>query len=146
MEKRVLLLGVAALFVISLSGCSTASKKKDLEVQGLRNQVSALEAQPSAKTEEVSSSTEQITSKSSETSASGSLEKSGETNEQPTGRQIQAALKNAGYYKGTIDGKLGRKTRKAVKEFQKANNLKADGKVGPKTWTALKEFLQKKEK
>ena len=146
MEKKVLLLGVAVIFVVSLSGCSTASKKKDLEMQGLRNQVTALESQPSVKTEESSSSTEQVTTKSSETSSTGSLEKSGESNEHPTGKQIQAALMNAGYYKGTIDGKLGKKTRRAVKEFQKANNLKADGKVGPKTWAALKDSLQKKEK
>ena len=144
MEKRVLLLGVAAFFVISLSGCSTASKKKDLEMQGLRNQVTALESQAPAKTEEASSA-EQVAAKS-EASAAGGLEKAGETNEKPTGRQIQAALKNAGYYQGVIDGKLGKKTRRAVKAFQKANNLTTDGKVGPKTWAALKEYLQKKEK
>ena len=143
MEKRVLLLGVAAFFVISLSGCSTASKKKDLEMQGLRNQVSALEAQSPAKTEETASS-EQVAAKS-ETS-SESLEKAGDVKDQPTPRQIQAALKNAGYYQGPIDGKLGKKTRKAVKAFQKASNLTVDGKVGKLTWAALKDSVQKKDK
>ncbi len=143
MEKRVLLLGVAAFFVISLSGCSTASKKKDLEVQGLRNQVSALEAQSPARTEE-SASSEQVAAKS-EASAE-SLDKAGDVKDQPTPRQIQAALKNAGYYQGPIDGKLGKKTRKAVKAFQKANNLTVDGKVGKLTWAALKENVQKKDK
>ena len=145
MEKRVLLLGVAAFFVISLSGCSTASKKKDLEMQGLRNQVSALEAQAPAKTEETAASSEQVAAKSSEASAE-SLEKAGDVKDQPTPRQIQAAIKNAGYYQGTIDGKLGKKTRKAVKAFQKANNLTVDGKVGKLTWAALKESVQKKDK
>ena len=145
MEKRVLLLGVAAFFVISLSGCSTASKKKDLEMQGLRNQVSALEAQAPAKTEETAASSEQVAAKSSEASAE-SLEKAGDVKDQPTPRQIQAALKNAGYYQGPIDGKLGKKTRKAVKAFQKANNLTVDGKVGKLTWAALKESVQKKDK
>ena len=59
----------------------------------------------------------------------------------PSGTEIQTALKNAGFYTGTVDGKIGPKTKKAVEEFQKANGLKADGKVGPKTWTLLGKYL-----
>ncbi len=59
----------------------------------------------------------------------------------PTNQEIQTALANAGYYKGSIDGKVGPKTKKAIEEFQKANGLKADGKVGPKTWEALSQHL-----
>lgn len=59
----------------------------------------------------------------------------------PTGTEIQTALKNAGFYAASIDGKVGPKTKKAIIEFQKANNLKADGKVGPKTWEALVRYL-----
>ncbi|MCM8794528.1 MAG: peptidoglycan-binding protein [Candidatus Omnitrophica bacterium] len=54
---------------------------------------------------------------------------------------IQTALRRAGYYDGPIDGKVGRKTTKAIKEFQRAHGLKADGKVGPKTWAALSQYL-----
>ena len=140
MERRVLLLAGVVFFAVALNGCSTTGKSKDLEMQGLRNQVTALESQASAKTEETASS-EQAMAKT-EASDTESLDKT----DQPTARQIQAALKNAGYYEGVIDGKLGKKTRRAVKEFQKANNLSVDGKVGPKTWAALKEFLQKKVK
>lgn len=63
------------------------------------------------------------------------------TSEKPTVENIQQALKNAGLYIGKIDGKLGPKTKKAIEEFQKQNNLKADGKVGPKTWDKLKAYL-----
>lgn len=56
-------------------------------------------------------------------------------------KDIQRALKNAGFYAGTIDGKIGPKTKKAVMEFQKANGLKVDGKVGPKTWADLEKYL-----
>ncbi|MFA5148757.1 MAG: peptidoglycan-binding domain-containing protein [Candidatus Omnitrophota bacterium] len=56
-------------------------------------------------------------------------------------RQVQTALKNAGYDPGTIDGKLGQKSKKAIKDFQAANGLKADGKVGPKTWSKLSTYL-----
>jgi hypothetical protein len=59
----------------------------------------------------------------------------------PTVEQIQAALKNAGYYAGGIDGKKGPLTKKAIEEFQKANNLQVDGKVGSKTWEMLKAHL-----
>ncbi len=56
-------------------------------------------------------------------------------------RQVQAALKNAGYDPGTIDGKLGAKSKKAIKDFQAANGLKADGKVGAKTWAKLSTYI-----
>jgi len=55
----------------------------------------------------------------------------------PTGEEIQTALKNSGFYSGAIDGKVGPMTKKAIEEFQKANNLKVDGKVGPQTWAIL---------
>jgi peptidoglycan hydrolase-like protein with peptidoglycan-binding domain len=56
-------------------------------------------------------------------------------------KQVQTALKNAGYYQGAIDGKVGPKTKAAIKEFQKANGLKADGVVGKKTSAALNQYL-----
>lgn len=59
----------------------------------------------------------------------------------PTNMEIQTALKNANFYMGEVDGKLGPKTKKAILEFQKANGLSADGKVGPKTWIELSKFL-----
>ncbi|MDD5236078.1 MAG: peptidoglycan-binding domain-containing protein [Candidatus Omnitrophica bacterium] len=59
----------------------------------------------------------------------------------PANKDIQAALKNAGFYAGEVDGKIGPKSKKAIEEFQKANNLKADGKVGPRTWAALSAYL-----
>ncbi len=59
----------------------------------------------------------------------------------PTATDIQTALKNAGFYTGAIDGKIGAKTKKAIAEFQKANGLTPDGKVGPKTWSVLSKYL-----
>lgn len=59
----------------------------------------------------------------------------------PAVHEIQAALKNAGYYIGKVDGKAGPMTKKSIEEFQKSNNLKVDGKVGPKTWSALSQYL-----
>jgi len=56
-------------------------------------------------------------------------------------KDIQTALKASGFYAGSIDGKIGPKTKRAIVEFQKAKGLKADGKVGPKTWLELEKYL-----
>ena len=57
-------------------------------------------------------------------------------------RQIQFALKKAGFYKGAIDGKIGPQTRRAIREFQKSKGLKPDGIIGQKTWEELRKFLK----
>ncbi|HTY44489.1 MAG TPA: peptidoglycan-binding domain-containing protein [Patescibacteria group bacterium] len=59
----------------------------------------------------------------------------------PSAQEIQTALKNAGFYTGNVDGKIGPKTKKAIEEFQKANGLAVDGKVGAKTWAAMSKHL-----
>lgn len=58
----------------------------------------------------------------------------------PTTREIQEALKNAGFYQGAIDGKMGPLTREAVKEFQRVHGLTDDGIVGKKTWAKLNQY------
>lgn len=59
----------------------------------------------------------------------------------PIVTDMQAALQNAGFYKGVVDGKSGPLTKKAIVEFQKANGLEPDGKVGSKTWAVLSAYL-----
>jgi murein L,D-transpeptidase YcbB/YkuD len=58
----------------------------------------------------------------------------------PTTREIQQALKNAGFYQGAADGKMGPVTREAVKEFQRVHGLTDDGVVGRQTWAKLKAY------
>lgn len=58
-------------------------------------------------------------------------------------KDVQTALKNAGFYTGAVDGKIGPKSKQAIQEFQKAKGLKVDGKVGPKTWAELEKYLLK---
>ena len=55
---------------------------------------------------------------------------------------LQKALKQLKYYTGTVDGKFGSKTKKAVKAFQKANKLTVDGKAGKKTLKAIEKALE----
>ena len=56
-------------------------------------------------------------------------------------QQIQTALKNAGFYTGKIDGKIGPGSKRAIEAFQQSKGLKVDGKAGPKTWAALEPYL-----
>lgn len=59
----------------------------------------------------------------------------------PTNKEIQVALKNAGFYKGEIDGDIGPLSKEAIREFQARNNLVIDGRLGPKTWELLSKYL-----
>lgn len=58
-------------------------------------------------------------------------------------KQIQTALKNAGFDPGSADGKMGVKTKHALQKFQESKGLKPDGVVGPETITKLKMYLFK---
>jgi peptidoglycan hydrolase-like protein with peptidoglycan-binding domain len=129
----VLVLGV---FVFSLAGCATARKQKELENEGLRNQVSALEAQLQSKEDELSQLKAALAE--SEIYKRSAI---GELKSRPNIKQIQIALLKAGYDPGVIDGRMGAKTRQAIKDFQKANNLQPDGRVGQQTWNLLLKYL-----
>lgn len=52
-------------------------------------------------------------------------------------KQVQKKLNRSGYNCGTADGVMGTKTKRAVKRFQRDNNLKADGVIGQQTLAAL---------
>ena len=52
-------------------------------------------------------------------------------------KALQSRLIALGYLSGTADGKFGQATRKAVIEYQKANNLTADGLAGQNTLRSL---------
>lgn len=61
--------------------------------------------------------------------------KSGDKNDNV--KAVQQALIALGYLSGNADGIFGKNTETAVKEFQKANNLKDDGIAGGQTQSAL---------
>ena len=56
----------------------------------------------------------------------------------------QAALLKLGYNVGKIDGQLGPKTTRAIKAFQKTQQLSVDGKVTPKLLEQLKIAIERK--
>ena len=52
-------------------------------------------------------------------------------------KTLQKRLKELGYYRSTIDGKMGRDTVNALKAFQKAHGLDDDGVAGKATYEVL---------
>ncbi len=56
-------------------------------------------------------------------------------------RTVQAALREAGFYNGNIDGKIGRQSVAAITAFQRSQGIKADGIVGRVTWQHLQAFV-----
>ncbi|RWE75700.1 MAG: peptidoglycan-binding protein [Mesorhizobium sp.] len=61
----------------------------------------------------------------------------------PVVQQVQGILKDLNFYDGTVDGLTGPATRKAIQAGLKAfgnNDMQLDGKVGARTKAAIKEF------
>ena len=134
--KKIILCSLAA--ILSLSGCATTNTKTSAnEVEELRIQVTQLETELAEKDRMLFELQDELSSKA----------KTSSTNIAPsqsikfTTKRIQTALKNAGFYNGSVDGKLGPQTKKAIKDFQSANGLKVDGIAGPRTKKALTQYL-----
>jgi len=128
-------------------GCGAARKKvAQSQVEEMQGHISSLETELERKDEKIKSLESEVESTSSKQSnvfEKGVItpSKKKESAGKFTMKQVQTALKNAGFYKGTIDGKAGKNTKKAIKAFQKENGLKADGVVGKRTWLKLKKHL-----
>lgn len=54
-----------------------------------------------------------------------------------TVRNAQRTLRAEGFYSGPVDGRVGSSTRRAIRRFQRANNLRATGNLDPMTLKLL---------
>ncbi len=133
---------VVCIFLASmLAGCATSRKHTSgTEVEELQSRVSDLESQLQQKEEEVRNLEQELNK--SLGGESGVYAGGDSALTKATPKRIQKALKNAGFYSGPVDGKIGKRTRKAIKEFQKANGLNSDGVVGQKTWEKLRKYFE----
>jgi len=123
-----------------LTGCATQRKSiVSKEVDELKTRINNLESELEFKNERISTLEKEIGL--AYNSDNYRAKDSSKASSRLTSKQIQTTLKNAGFYNGSIDGKIGKMTRGAILEFQKANGLKADGIVGRKTSKALRDYL-----
>ncbi|MCM8763571.1 MAG: peptidoglycan-binding protein [Candidatus Omnitrophica bacterium] len=142
---------VVAVFLFS--GCATSSKQMDLETQRLRTQIGTLEQQLKDSEKEIEIleiqlERERQTRRNLERQILAEKSKLADfqTLPRPSVRNIQEALRKAGFYDGAVDGKLGPKTKEAIKNFQKSRGLQVDGIVGKATWRELAKYLTDKQK
>ncbi len=142
MAKKLLVLFVVAFFAVSMAGCATC-KKRDAELEGLKEKVQSLESENQAKDNEINNLRETLARQVQSSDEPTSNIRTKEVKQHPSVKQIQTALKNAGYNPGSIDGKLGKQTTEAIRNFQRDKGLKIDGKAGKLTWGLLKEYLDK---
>ena len=138
-------------FLVLATGCASRKNKR---------QIDALNAQVGVITEElvtldqglqdVRGSLQEMENRRGGTGAVGGISGAyggGEIYRTPSGFElpsmnIQQALKSAGYYQGTLDGKIGPMTKQAVQAFQRDHGLTADGVIGRKTWDKPKVYLE----
>lgn len=146
---RVLRAGVVGFLLISLTGCAGARAAQTQEMQTqiarLEGRVRAMEQQTGLveskawnQREDVAYLRGRVEGLQAGVGAPPGAPVSGG---RPSKKQIQSALKSAGYYRGPIDGKIGPSTKQAIREFQRHHGLVPDGKVGSNTWTRLSSFL-----
>ncbi|MBI4971179.1 MAG: peptidoglycan-binding protein [Candidatus Omnitrophica bacterium] len=150
MESRKLaLLVVFGVLALGVAGC-VSNGKYNKDMNGVRSQLqlvqSDVENLRTGQQKVEDEVAEAAKAKSSGGSVSGASI-SGEIYRTPSGftlpsRDIQRALKNAGYYNGPVDGKIGSATRSAIKQFQEDQGLSADGVCGRRTWSKLQPFLE----
>ncbi len=111
-----------------LAGCTDMAEKKQLE-----QKVIALSEAVTVKDMEIQKLRDELSV--IQQASSAALAKS------MTGKQIQEALKAAGFDPGPIDGKVGGKTKEALKAFQQSLGLNPDGALTAETALELKKYL-----
>jgi len=131
-----ILLGTLAL----TTGCAS-KKRHQRDMTNLQNQIGALQSEV-ARLDQALKETEAKPSGSESALTQftqGALYRTPSGFELPAA-SIQQALKKAGYYQGTLDGKIGSKTKQALRNFQRDNGLDPDGICGRQTWAKLQTF------
>lgn len=140
-------IGIAGLVAVSLAGCAgpRAASSQDMQsrlaqldgrVSTLERHVGLIEGKAWNQREDVSYLKGRV--EGLQPSIQGATRPA---SVKSTPRRIQTALKNAGFYAGAVDGKIGPQTKQAIKEFQRARGLSADGRAGSKTWAQLAQYL-----
>lgn len=140
--------------LVLTTGCTT-KKRHQRDIADLQSQIGTLQSEvarldQSLKDSDVALKAAQERGAASATATTGGsvfadLSNSGAVYRTPSGFElpaaaIQRALKKAGYYQGVIDGKVGTRTKEAIRSFQRDQGLTTDGVCGRQTWARLQSF------
>lgn len=127
------------VLIFSLAGCATSGKKNNIQVQSLETQLDEAKMQLQQKDDRIRMLQGELQRSKMNFADDESMCKD---IIKLSPKQIQAALNNAGYYDGPIDGKIGKNTKRSIRKFQEANGLKADGIIGKQTLLKLKKYVK----
>ncbi len=138
-----------SVFVMAVSffvaGCATTRARKPEPTVDQSAQNADLQKQLQEKDQQIQDLQYQLTNSQQSISSSNFAASSSKSDKSSIVRvpgvtvtDVQKALVRAGYDPGPVDGHAGKKTKAAIKKFQRRNNLAADGVVGEKTWNKLK--------
>ena len=134
---------MASVLVLTLvvSGCATTRARKS-DSSDLQTQVTQLQNDVQAKDQQIQDLQYQIESQQQPISSTSNISggsRAGVIRVPGVSiKALQRALTQAGFDPGTVDGQMGKKTKSAIRAFQRKNNLKVDGIVGEQTWSLLK--------
>ncbi|MFH0839234.1 MAG: peptidoglycan-binding protein [Candidatus Omnitrophota bacterium] len=143
MRYVIFFISICVLIPLIFTGCATTNTQQIQENQQLKARIVQLESEIQKREEQKSQLETQLDDeRQTKGSFEGRVQVKAKDFESPEGaRKVQRALKNAGYDAGPIDGKMGKKTKDAIKDFQRDNNLTVDGLVGQQTWLKLSKYL-----
>ena len=150
MKREVYTLSAVFLGLLVLTTGCTTKKRHQRDMTELQSQIGALQGEV-ARLDQTLRDTElglKAAQTGSAPTGTGSIFGSsdgGPVYRTPSGFElpataIQRALKNAGYYQGALDGKIGSGTKQAIRDFQRDQGLTTDGVCGRQTWARLKSF------
>ena len=142
MNRNILKMLSFPLLALLAAGCATTRPRPAAQDADSQSQMAAMQTQLQAKDQELQDLRSQLDSR--EQALTNNFASTASSDKYNILRvpgvatvDVQKALLGAGFDPGPLDGRLGRKTRAAVKAFQKKNHLTADGVIGEKTWAAL---------
>lgn len=141
------MVALVALMVFTVAGCATTRAKKPDAATQAKNQVADLQGELGARDQQIQELQARV--EAYERSAASSSFTTNVVSGSRAGKSpiihvkgvsvadIQRALARAGLDPGPVDGKAGKKTKKAIRAFQRSHHLPVDGVIGSKTWAAL---------
>lgn len=153
MRQPVVALATILLGTMVLTTGCTTKKRHQRDITNLQSQIGALQSDvtrldQAVRDSEMALKAAQERGAGTSGASGGSVFEVGDAGpvyRTPSGfelpaKSIQRALKSAGYYQGTIDGKVGSGTRQAIRDFQRDQGLTTDGICGRQTWAHLQSF------